>query len=418
MVQDDAMILLTCLNYSVEATKIESLLPVSAEEWRKVVDLAHQHKVAPLLYHHIRRMKIELPVELDKELKQVHSKNIFRNMRLFQEMNKLLRWLQSEDIPVIVLKGAYLATKVYDSVGLRTMGDVDLLVKQEDVLRVEQKLLGCGYLPEISDRAITQKNYHFRYLLNGSNFVIEIHWKLLGNNFPFQIDMDGLWGRAKSVTLAQCTTLVLSLEDLLLHLCLHIVKHVYRYDVEYDASIRTLCDIGAVVERYGAELNWQRISTHAHQWGVVCAVYMILRLAQELLGVPVPTDWLDSLRPDSFKESFVLIARNETFAARSDGDMIESDQVQAARLWGSNKLGWKIATIFRSFFQSRESMATMYPAQANSWRIYLYYPIRFKDVLKRHIAMQWRLVRADSKILNQVERTNNIIELHDWLMSG
>ena len=419
MDQDAAMILLNCLSYSKDADKESRLSSVTAEEWRKVVDLAHEHKVAPLLYHYLRRLKSTLPTELFYELEQAHAQNTFRNMRLYQELHKLLGWLQADKIPVIVLKGAYLASAVYESVSLRTMSDIDILVKQEDVLRVEKELLDWGYLPEIPDRVITQEKYHFRYSLNVDSFVIEIHWRLLGDDFPFQIEMEELWKRAQHVTLAQVPALALSPEDNLLHLCVHTVRHAYKYRIEHDTRIRTLCDIGQVVRRYGSDLDWQELGARAHQSRAVCAVYMILRLALELLTVPVSAAWLESLKPDSFYESYYLLARKETVANRYDGDVVRYDQIQVAHLWGAEGGFVKKSTlIFESIFQSRESMATMYPAPANSWRINLYYPVRVIDLLIRYVPMMWRLVRDNPEINTQVERTNQLDSLQNWLMSG
>lgn len=418
MDQDAAMILLTCLSYTDDADKAGKLAQVTAEEWRKVVDLAHQHKVAPLLYHHIRHLKVALPDELFKELEQAHAQNTFRNMGLYQELNKLLGWLGAENIPVIVLKGAYLANAVYEDVGLRIMSDIDILVKQEDVLRVERELMAWGYLPNPGEDVNNQDSYHFRYTLTKINCIIEIHWKLLQSYFPFQVDTEELWNRAQPVTLAQIPTLTLSPDDTLLHLCLHIVKHAYKFRIKHDTRISTLSDVGEVVRRYGSDLNWQEIGARAHQWGTVCAVYLILRLAQELLGVPVPTAWLVSLKPETFDESYILVARKETFTPSNDGYVERYNRIQAARLWWSGGVVKKSTLFFQSLFQSRENMAEMYPVPAKSLRIFLYYPVRFKDILVRHTPMMWRLFRADQEINTQDERTNQLNALHDWLMSG
>jgi Uncharacterised nucleotidyltransferase len=317
-----------------------------------------------------------------------------------------------------MLKGAYLASAVYSDLGLRTMGDIDILVHQEHVTRVEQQLLSWGFLPGLEERVITPENYHFRYSLDGNRFEIELHWKLMGNNFPFQIDVDAMWNRAQPVTLAQVPALAFSPEDTLLYLCLHSIKHAYKYRIEHDTRIRTLCDIGEVVRRYGPEMDWQAIAARSHEWGAVHAVYMILRLAGELLDVPVPAAWLASSKPDNFDEKFIAIAQKETFTVRDDGDVVSYDQKPAAQLWGTGNAFKKLTFFFERLFQSRESMASMYPAPADSWRIYLYYPVRFKDMLIRHSPMMWRLFRADQKITAQVERTNQLDELHNWLISG
>ncbi|MBE3039894.1 MAG: nucleotidyltransferase family protein [Chloroflexi bacterium] len=409
MDQSVVSILLTCLGYASEAAKAERLACVSAEEWRMVAELAQQHGVKPLLYHHLKRLGIALHGELAEELKQAYLKNAARNMRLYQELGKLLRRLREQDIAVIALKGAHLAEAVYDNIGLRTMGDVDLLVKKEDLLCVEQELLALGYKPDDCNRVIAQDNHHFHYTLPKNGLPVEIHWVLVASKFPLQVGIQGLWSRAQPVTLAQVPVLALSPADLLLHLCLHTAVHTY------DMRIRMLCDIGEVVRRYGTELDWQGIGARARQWGIAHAVYVILRLAQELLEVAVPADWLALLEPAGFDERYLVLARQQILAADADGGMAQ--KAQAARLWGPKGLGNKIAIIRDSLLPSRASMAIMYPAPVNSWRIYLYYPVRLKDVLARHGTTLWRLVRRDPKTRDATERSNQVTALRDWLLS-
>jgi len=62
--QPTASILLNCLGYANGAAKTEQLARVTAEQWCKVVELAQQHGVAPLLYHHLKRLDIVLPDEM------------------------------------------------------------------------------------------------------------------------------------------------------------------------------------------------------------------------------------------------------------------------------------------------------------------------------------------------------------------
>jgi len=229
---------------------------------------------------------------------------------------------------------------------------------------------------------------------------------LLANRFPFQIDVDGLWNRAQPVTLAQAPALALSPEDLLLHLCLHTAKHAPYM------SIRMFFDIAEVVRRYGAGLNWDEIGARARQWGILRAVYVILRLTQELLDMAIPADWLASLQPAGFEERYLTHVRQQIFAPRSDRNMISSNHV--AHLWALKGYGRKLALIRDRLLLSRESMAGMYPAPANSWRIYLYYPMRWKDVLAHHSAMLWRLARGDLKTRAAVRNS----AMDDWMMSG
>ena len=415
MERDATTILLACLSYASEATKTKRLAGVSAEEWRAVAELAGQHNVAPLFFHRTLRMNIVLPGDIKEKLVRAYRQDTLRTMRLYEKLSKLLQRLQEQDIPVIALKGIYLAEAVYEKIGLRAMRDIDLLVKKDNLPRVDAILLALGCAPEDNIRVVTEDNLHFRYHFPDDALMVEIHWSIIDAIFPFQIDMEELWRRARSVTLAQAPAWTFDPEDLLLHLCLHTAKHAN------EMNIRMLCDINEVVRRFGMELDWQEMDERARQWNAVRAVYLILRLAQELLDVPVPADWLVSLRPEDFSESYLDLAREQILGRYSDmkTSQLESNYLlNLLQLWGPKGLGNKLALIRERLLPPRETMARWYPAPVNSWRIYLYYPVRIMDILVKHRATLWQLARGNPKARAIAEHTNQVIELRDWLMSG
>jgi hypothetical protein len=129
----------------------------------------------------------------------------------------------------------------------------------------------------------------------------------------------------------------------------------------------------------------------------------------------MPADWFASLRPDSFDEHCLALARQQFFAAGADGKIVPA---QVARLWGPKGLGGKIEIIRDHLLPSRETMALMYPAPVNSWRIYLNYLVRLKDVLVCHGATLWRLTHGDPKARAFAGQVNQITAQRDWLMAG
>ena len=418
MEQSATTILLACLDYG-GTVSAEQFASVTAEEWQQVIELAGRHNVTPLLYHRLQKMNVTLPGDLQDKLKQVQRKSALQIMLQLKELNKLLRLFQEKSIPVIALKGAYLTEAVYEQLGLRTMRDIDLLAKKEDLPRIDLELLAMGCVPKQSNRVISQENHHFEYKLPGSGLILEIHWKIFENDLPMRIDMDGLWSRAQATTLAQVPSLVFCPEDLLLHLCLHTIYHAYKtLATSYDMRIRMLCDIGEVLRQHGSELDWQGLADRARQWGAGRAVYVLLRVTEELLRVPLPPGWLASLQPENFNERYLEITRDQLLGERSDPKNTLLDSNYLARLSGSKGLGNKIALTRARLLPSPQTMALKYPARANSWRIYLYYPVRWLDLLWHYGASLWRMIRGDQKTRSLAEQTNQIMELHDWLMSG
>ncbi|MFZ1042384.1 MAG: nucleotidyltransferase family protein [Anaerolineales bacterium] len=407
MDQDSKTVFLDFLGYADNAVKAEQLAHVSATEWHVIIELARQHMVTPMLYYRLRPLGSVISGELMEGLRKEYWKNELKNIRLYQELNKLLRLLQEKDIAVIALKGSYLAEAVYDDLGLRTMEDVDLLVKKDDLSRLDRDLLTLGCSPEDHNREVTRDTYHFGYRMPKSGLRVEFHWAW--DTYRFQPDMADVWNRAQPLVLAQAHALALSPVDLLLHLCLHMTKHAY------DMHIRMLIDIGEVVRHFKAELDWQEIGTRARQWGIQRAVYVILRLAQELLDVPVPAEWLVSFRPSDFNDRYLGLMQEQIFAdPRTKGEMGSHHEV--ARMWARKGLGGKLALACERLWLPREVMALKYPAPANSWRIYLYYPVRLKAVLQSHGGELWRIIRSNSEARAAAKRSNEVSELHDWLM--
>jgi hypothetical protein len=68
-------------------------------------------------------------------------------MLFYQELQTVLKTFKfrAAGIDVIVLKGAFLAELVYRNIGLRAIGDIDLLVKKEDLGKVKRVLIQLGY---------------------------------------------------------------------------------------------------------------------------------------------------------------------------------------------------------------------------------------------------------------------------------
>jgi len=108
-------------------------------------------------------------------------------MAKYQVFLSILDALCLSDIPVIVLKGFPLSRKLYGDPYLRITGDIDLLLKPQDISRAISILSAAGYVPAISpwpsNRKKAQRFQRFRnqfaMLHPESRIVVELHWRLL-----------------------------------------------------------------------------------------------------------------------------------------------------------------------------------------------------------------------------------------------
>ncbi|OAD23097.1 hypothetical protein THIOM_001076 [Candidatus Thiomargarita nelsonii] len=306
-----------------------------------------------------------------------------KNTRLYYELAKVLKVLQNEEIPVILLKGAHLAEVVYESIALRTMCDVDILVRKTDLLKAEKKLLEMGYsssrVEEIE--VVCAKCQHLSPLAKQGVAPVEIHWTIESPTSPFTIDVDGLWKRAQPATIAGVKVLALSPEDLLLHLCLHSAYHHF-----FEQGLRSLCDILETIRYYRNQIDWTLVEHRASQWNAKNPVYLTLRLARELLAAEVPDELLNALKPKKIDERLMVCANEQIFTKGNDtANTLHWGSLKGLLPERQGKSFWGIS-MPRTL--SPTTIAQRYKLPQNSWRIYLYYPIRLTDLFLRYRLLQ------------------------------
>ncbi|HOL17648.1 MAG TPA: nucleotidyltransferase family protein [Bacillota bacterium] len=411
----DAMeLLLACLKQEPAEEKVDRLKCFGREEWAAVRGAALRHGVEPLLFYTLKPLcpVLNIPEPVWSSLQRAYYSTAARNMRLYRELAGVVATFNRQGIAAILLKGAHLAEHVYENIALRGMGDADLLVKKEDLLRADRELLRLGAEPGERVRVYSRHSHHFGYRLRPSGLMVEIHWALITSLYPCRVDEGGLWRRARPVKLGPEQAWVLSPEDLLLHLCLHAAKHIN------EITLRDLFDLGAVLRRYEAALDWRELAARARQWGILRAVYVLLSLTRDLLGSPVAADTLEALRPAGFDNRYLDLVRRQLMAASLDRGGVKTT-LPAARLWMYKGPGGKLKHIRDRLLLSREEIALMYTRPADRWRVYLfYYPLRLAGLLQRHGAVLWRLLRGDAQSRAAAARTHEITSLGDWLLSG
>src|ERR1051325_2480634 len=98
--------------------------------WEYVCEKADQHRLLPLLYHHLNATSPQkVPAPILDALKQSFIKNSQMGLYLFSELRRLLRLFEDQGIAAAVFKGPVLAAAAYGDIGLRQTGDIDILIE-------------------------------------------------------------------------------------------------------------------------------------------------------------------------------------------------------------------------------------------------------------------------------------------------
>ena len=377
-------------------------------DWDRLATVSYAHGIAPLIYHSLVESDAigVVPAAVAQKLRNSYYANAARNSLLYDDLKKLLLALRQEEIDVIVLKGAALAETVYSHRALRPMSDIDLLVRKGQLSKVESKLLDIGYLFDGHGKAkefYLEHRYHWVFAKR-SDISIEIHWHIKRPERPFSIDIDGFWERAQWTKIAGVGALVLSPEDLMLHLCQHFWKH------NLAGGIRPLCDIAENTSYYGDGIDWTKIANISSEWGMNAGSYLVLSLARELLDAPIPKGFLSDIKPVNFNMEVINWAK-EAVLGYGECPLIFPDLLKLFWKGRSAKERWAVL----QKILSRKTVAGYGADSSAAKRASLYYPLRIKYLLTQYGPTVGRLWVGDQTIRAAAETEEKQQRLTKWL---
>lgn len=389
-----SQMLLACLRHPPTAQRNPSLSQLSPTQWEQLVTLADEHQVTALLYH---RLKADggdalAPTGVWQILQKTYYKNIFRNIKLYQELQEITTAFHKQKIPILILKGAHLAATVYDSIALRSMVDIDIMVPPQELTKAVEQIKTIGYQPStpwLSLDAYLTYNHHVPpFVRPNAVMSLELHWRITRPQRTYSIPMDELWQRSIPITVNGVTLQGFCPEDLLLHVCMHATYHHW-----FQQGVRFLCDVTAIIHRYGDQLDWDAIVQRAVAWEWQRGVFLALAAAQQLLGAQIPADVLARLKRDER----ITFQADELHALLfpEHPELLHSPTEYFLDFLKTPQLSAKLRLFAGRLFLSRQEMAVKYAVDPRSRRLYFYYLLRLKDLVARFAHKTWRMWFGD-----------------------
>lgn len=357
-------IFLSSLGIYIDASNITPLEGLTISDWNNIIQKASNHKVAPMIYYRFGKDGITeyIPNEILLKLRKIYLAVLSKNMRIYKELSKLLKELNNENIPVIILKGAALAEMVYETIALRPMEDVDLIVKGENIQKLNRILLGSGWENE---EYLNPMGTHEKYSkhINYTNRIIniEIHPKL------YELPRLDPWANAVGVKIASTDTFILGLEDFLMHLCLHLDDH-YRTGLAF--NLIWYLDIAKFIEHYKDDINWDYIIETSKKHKVEGSMHRVLQAINEGFGGYVTLDTLNQLKNDQYDLHITDALDSVSNPIRHFYSLLS--EVFAPRILPIRN---RVYMTFRNIFPCKAYMMHRYPIK-HKRSLHLYYFLR------------------------------------------
>ncbi|MFC1804892.1 nucleotidyltransferase family protein [Candidatus Omnitrophota bacterium] len=268
-------------------------------KWDEFITLACQKGIASRTYKFLKSNKDKIPVDQKalEELQVVHLSLQAKNSFYLEEEVRVIEAFNQGGIPVIPLKGIFLAEYLYGDIAARDESvDFDLLVKQEDKDRSRKLLEGLGYSfcqpKEIEEwlwsDCFTKPKYK----------AIELHWDItMMARSPERIE--GLWQKAELFDREGLKYYYFKPEELLLYLCAHQVNS------DSFRTLRAVCDINRLLENHADDIHWPRLISKAKSWRLSGSLYTALRLNSDFFKDRFPQEALSQLGIPKFKRFFI-----------------------------------------------------------------------------------------------------------------
>jgi hypothetical protein len=269
-------------------------------------------------------------------------------------------------IPVILMKGLWLAEQVYRSPGARDACDIDLLLRPVDVPAFAELARELGFAPPQAGtrlEAYAGRTNEFP-LQHGSGVLVDVHWAITHPVTEVAVDEESLWRRSEMVELAGTQCRMLNLEDHLLYLCFHAAVHHQLWAL----GPRCLCDVAMVLRQPPRAIRWDELVSRANELGWQRAAWLMFVLVREHLGVAAPEDVMRALHPGSSEDAEVCrLALESIFAGQTEG----GPHHQLARLLGMPTWRERAGAIRDLIFPSRAQMANQFGTEKSLWRLHL-----------------------------------------------
>jgi Uncharacterised nucleotidyltransferase len=269
-------------------------------DWDLLLDLAGDHRVLGVLAARLKETGFaEVPGHAREKLQnRMRAQQLF-SLSMTAELFRILEQFERDGIASLLVKGPLVSLLAYGDPAVRSYVDLDLVVRDANILAASQIMTSLGFEADVPEQAIRAGKIPGEYLFGrpGTRQIVELHTEKTFRYYPRPMRIADLFSRQRRVLLDGKEIPTLSLEDEFVLNCIHGAKHFWE-------RLMWTADIAAIVVRC-PEIEWERTRQAANDVGAERMLRVALKLAEALLGVPVPAAMTMSAREDATVKQLV-----------------------------------------------------------------------------------------------------------------
>ncbi len=242
-------------------------------------------RLLPFLCGRLREMGEPDPQE--GLLRGLYKRAWFSNHLLLRHLFSTVDALERAGVDVVLMKGVASFPHYGGDVGLRPVGDADLIVARADAVRAIDVVLAEGWKPtppypvhEIKGRWLREAHgWNFRR----ADAEIDLHWHALHHDRSPFFDQH-VWRHRRVARIGARDVAIPGATEHLLMACVH----ASFYSVA--APCNWAVDAALLLHRAGASVDWDRLIEVATARRLVLPVREALLFLDQMLAAPVPAE--------------------------------------------------------------------------------------------------------------------------------
>ena len=253
----------------------------AVNDWREVARLTGAHALGAFLSECLNRQEFpRIPEFFLRDLRDTRRRNALN----FEIRERALKEIQALMGPapdrVRELKGGYLARWAYEDPRLRNVGDLDVLVRSDDVRQADEAIRSLGYRrlwpkQDLGDRTlalIRESCRTIEYSGKTGYPSLDLHWRWTTNPHILRFDAERTWDRGEP--------------DFHIEMFLFLVVHGGRHAW---CRLSWLNDIHRLVllDSDGA-LDWPMVHRRAADRNTLTWLSLAFAMCEAMFGTPSP----------------------------------------------------------------------------------------------------------------------------------
>ena len=333
-----------------------SVTLVKSIDWRIVAKEAmYQSSLLPA-FSHMEQIQ-DIPSEICNSIKKQSAESVKANLLNFQWHGQIHSLMQSLGIPYCILKGAASAM-YYPEPLLREMGDVDFLVRKQDLEQVGQLLESMGFV------RMEAKEYHHHIDYQKENVLLEVHFDSPGipKGEAEPIVRKYLEPLLEQSRMAENLPFPVRVPSEFHHglvMLLHLQTHLMSEGI----GIRHLCDWALFLKSIGEERFLQLFQTPLQEMGLWKFTQILSLAAAFAFDLPKET-WMGE------EEELALELLLDMMAGGTNGRKDEQRRYESMFISDSRKLTEEKSRV-RQIFETASQIAYGYWPVMRTWKILL-----------------------------------------------